>query len=91
MKLYVCWGTMRLNVGLLEGGWLPAELPSDLRALGSKKFREWGRGAGPRRGGTLKRIGAYYAQAGAELRAVQAQPELDVGSSPWPFDRFPSG
>jgi hypothetical protein len=81
--------TNRLNAGMLEGVGAPPETIRALRSAGSSGFREMGKAAGLR-GRKLKRIGAYYAQAGGELRMVQSQADLIIKPSPWPFDRFPS-
>ncbi len=83
--------TTRLNTDFLEAAGAPPETLSVLRETGASTFRDWGKVAGLGRGGKLKRIGAYYAQAGGELRMVQTQPDLEIRASPWPFDRYSSG
>jgi hypothetical protein len=83
--------TTRLNVGFLEASGVPDEITSGLRGLGADAVDEWGASMGLGRGGKLKRIGAWYGQAGGELRMVQSQPDLESRTSPWRFEGFSSG
>ena len=84
-----------LNSGLIERTALPADMLSALRAMGASAFQERALQLGLGGFGKKSRIGhsgAFYSQAGALLRAIQAHPE-DLNPDPaniWPYSEYPA-